>query len=72
MTETLAQRIRHLEGQLMRWPRSARAKRLLQEARAEEARQAAAEAKILRSRIRRDLGSASIETLRHLAEAMEG
>lgn len=71
MTETLAQRIRHLEGQLMRWPRSARVKRLLQEAREEEARQADAEARSLRGRIRRALGSAPIEVLRQLAAAVE-
>lgn len=71
MTETLAQRIQHLEGQLMRWPRSARVKRLLHEARAEETRLAESEASTLRGRIRRALGEAPVDLLRQIVRYLE-
>jgi len=65
-----AAELRHLEGLLMRWPRSIRLQLQVQELRARIAREKEAKARALRGQIRRQLMGADPDTLARLVREL--
>ena len=62
--------LRHLESVLMRWPRSLRIQRKIQELRRQIERDREAQARNLRGRIRRSLMDSDLDTLARIAREL--